>query len=263
VRGEFRAGLSLPVAILLCGRAAAETRPAYLPPAPQQRASPATSYELRRDAAGWSFQARGFVAHVAEDGGVRYEERHGEMHLALPLPMATPPGTPTLEGSLRGLVDRRARPRLPPAAEPPGTLPHISPYRPDPTAWCRYPDPCFFVASVTLIDVAGTFDLTDEILRLRHQDPYRQQKARFLASTAAFRQELGRRAARRARAEALEALRVRLDAIDRDGRGGPDERRAALEALAADLDRDPVVAGPAQALIEARLHQLSPDAGVR
>jgi hypothetical protein len=220
-------------------------------------------YQLKREPGrGWLFEHRGFTAHIAEDGAVRFDDRHGEVGLALPLPLPLPPGTPTLEGTVRGLVNPHARPRATTPIEQVGPIPHMSPYRPDPTEACVYPDPCFFVARVLLVNVAGTFDLTDEIMRLRHKDPYRNQKASFLASTAAFRQELARRAAVRAREQALEELRRRLDAIDHDVRLGPADRRRAYAAAAADLDPDPVVAAPARALIDALLRARA-DAGAR
>jgi hypothetical protein len=247
------------MALVLCaaGQAAAEpARPAYLPAAPAARPAP-PGLELRREPGkGWVYRHAGFTARVAEDGTVQFQDRHGEVHIALPVPLPLPEGTPTLEGSLRQLVNPHARPRPSspsPSPEVPGLVPRISPYRPDPTEWCRYPNPCFYTASVMMVALAGSFDLNDEILRLSHKDPYRSQKAAFLASTLAFRQELGKRAASKAQAEALEQLRQRLDAIDADRTLGPEARRAAIRALGDELDPDPAVAAPARALIDARL----------
>jgi hypothetical protein len=245
------------MALVLCAakQAGAESpRPAYLPAATTPpRAVP--GLELRRDGGrGWVYQHAGFIARVAEDGSVRFEDRHGEVHLVLPLPLPMPEGTPTLEGSLRKLVNPYARPRPPSSLpEPPLPVPRLSPDRPDPTEWCRYPNPCYFNAAVLLVNLVGSFDVNDEILRLGHKDPYRNQKAAFLASTLAFRQELGRRAAGRAQARALDELRRRLDAIDGDRQLTPAARRAALEALRDDLDPDPAIGGPARALIDVRL----------
>jgi hypothetical protein len=243
------------IALVLCaaGPAAAEpARPAYLPATtPPRRA--VSGLELRREPGrGWVYEHAGFLARVAEDGTVRFEDRHGSVRLVLPVPLPMPEGTATLEGSLRKLANPHARAR-PPSAEPTLPMPRMSPYRPDPTEWCRYPNPCFFTASIMLVTVAGTFDVNDEILRLGHQDPYRNQKAAFLASTLAFRQELGKRARSRAQAQALDELRRRLDAIEADPQLGPEARRAAMQALADELDPDPAIAAPARALIEARL----------
>jgi hypothetical protein len=240
--------------LVLCAAtpARAEPRPAYLPGAtPAGR--PAPGFQLRREPGkGWVYEHAGFVARVAEDGSVRFDDRHGDVHLVLPVPLPMPEGTPTLEGSLRKLVNPHARPR-PPSPELPQPVPRMSPYRPDPTEWCVYPHPCFFTARIMVVTVAGTFDLNDEILRLGHKDPYRNQKAAFLASTLAFRQELGKRAASRAQAQALDELRRRIEAIEGDRQLDPAARRAALRALADELDPDPAVAAPARALIDAHL----------
>jgi hypothetical protein len=262
-REVVRFALILVTACALAASGRADPRPAYLPgPSTVSRPS-APPFPLRREPGrGWVYEHPAFYARIAEDGSVRFQDRHGELHLALPLPLPLPEGTPTLEGSLRRLVNPSARRRPPPTSpEVPAPVPRMSPYRPDPFEWCVYPQPCFFTAAVTFVNVAGTFDLTDEILRLTHKDPYRNLKASFLASTLAFRQELGARASERARTQALEDLRRRLDAIGNDRRLGPNERTAAMRALAEDLD--PVAAAPARALIEARLHGPPSDGGAR
>lgn len=242
--------------------AAPPKRPSYLPGATATATVPrGNAYELRREKGkGWVHDAGGFVARIGEDGSVRFADKSVSIGFALPLPMPFPAGTETLEGTLRKL-NPRARPRrVEPAPPTPDVVPRMSPYRPAPHDWCTYPHPCFFQARVLLINARGSFDVTDEIMRLGKQDPYRNQKAGFLASTASFRQELVARASTRARAQALDELRQRLDAIERDGGLTPAQRRAAIEALAADLDPDPAVAAPARALIEERLSP-KPDAG--
>jgi hypothetical protein len=247
-----------PVALVICAivdRAGADpARPAYLPGGTASPARAVPGLELHREPGkGWVYRHAGFVARVAEDGTVRFEDRHGEIHLALPLPLPLPEGTPTLEGALRKLANPSARTR-PRGSEPPASpIERMSPYRPSPSEWCVYPHPCFFTARIMLVNVRGSFDINDEILRLSGQDPYRNQKAAFLGSTLAFRQELGRRATERARARALDELRRRIAAIDADPQLDPAARCAAIEALAGDLDPDPTIAAPARALIDARL----------
>lgn len=249
--------MRLVLIAIACGAlvpsAHAQPRPAYLPGPTTGPAQAATGLQLRREPGkGWVYEHAGFVARVAEDGTVEFRDRHGEIHLALPIPLPMPEGTQTLEGTLRKLANPNARPRSP-TAEPRLPLERMSRYRPSPSDACRYPHPCVFVARIMLVNVAGTFDVNDEILRLSGKDPYRNQKAAFLGSTLAFRQELGQRAATRARTRALDELRQRVAAIDKDPQLTPAARRAAIRALIDDLDPDPAVAAPARELIEARL----------
>lgn len=63
------------------------------------------------------------------------------------------------------------------------------------------------------IDVVGTFDLTDEVIRLAGQGWYKYEKAKFLSATFEFRVCLA--AARQAKLleEALEELPARLTAL--------------------------------------------------
>lgn len=132
----------MAVVLLVAEQPASPARPAYLPGAPTAK-RPAQGLELRREPGkGWVYEHAGFVARVSEDGEVRFDDRHGNVYLALPIPLPMPEGTATLEGSLRKLVNPRARPR-PPAATPesPSLLPSMSPDRPDPLEWCRYPHP--------------------------------------------------------------------------------------------------------------------------
>jgi hypothetical protein len=239
--------------LLLGSGAHAEPRPAYLPGGTTAERPAPAGFQLEREPGrGWVYKHAGFHARISEDGSVRFEDRHGEIHLALPVPLPMPEGTPTLEGTLRQLGNPHAAKR-PPRGETPVAQPGMSPYRPAPFDWCRYPNPCYYTASVMMITAAGSFDLTDEILRLRHKDPYRNQKASFLASTLAFRQELSQRASARSRARALDELRSRLEVIDEDRRLTPAARRAAYQAMADELDPDPAIAGPARAIIDERL----------
>ncbi len=228
-------------------------RPAYLPQAPASTTR-GPAFRLRREPGhGWVLQDARFGARIAEDGMVTFTARHGSIGILLPVPLPLPEGTPSVEGWIRG-GRRKARPEPPPALDP---VPRMSPYRPDPGDACVYPRSCFFDAHVLLINTGGTFDLSDEILRLGRKDPHRQQKAEFLAWTADLRRQLAQRARGQARTQALAELRGRLDAIAGSGLSVP-ERRAAMQGLADDLDPDPAVSGPARALIEARIQALNP-----
>jgi hypothetical protein len=243
------------------------------PPHPAAFLPPATAaslplpaghqYRLQREPGhGWSYDDSRFGARIAEDGSVSFTDHHGTLGLLLPLPEPLPEGTPTLVGTLRGLKGRNLRPApLPRGASPAaGPVARLSPDRPDPTELCVYPRPCSFQAAVILVPIAGTFDLTDEIMRLGHTDPYRSLKAQFLASTADFRHQMRDRARARDDARALAELRARLDAIARERRP-VSERQAEMRSLAEDLDPTAINAAPARALVEARVRALTADAG--
>ena len=73
-------------------------------------------------------------------------------------------------------------------------IPTVTPYRPDPREACQYPQPCFFNASLLPLSIRGGFDLTDELMRLGGQDPYRYAKAQFLAGTRELRIRMAARA---------------------------------------------------------------------
>jgi hypothetical protein len=224
--------------------------PSLLGPLPSPPVAPAESYELRRadDGSGdLLYRAPGFDARIHPDGRVRFIDRHiGLMFLPF-LPYRTNARGPTLESVLRGaLLGKSERRRwagragpagtaVDPLNEPASLAPQITPYRPDPNEGCRYPAPCFFEASVFVI-VAGTFDVTDEMMRLFGQDPYRYEKARFMKGTEAMRVGFaGRAHAEDLRRESVQ-LRPRLEEIAADQGRTEAERRAIIEALAGEMD---------------------------
>lgn len=235
---------------------------------------PSTDYELRRTKDGTGdliYDATGFTARVARDGSVTFRDKHLTVSLAL-LPylgrQAVPSGVPSLESVLRGHGTKRAVPP-PVSAEEQASLygsrlpvPTVTPYRPDPREACQYPQPCFFNASVFLLSIKGGFDLTDELMRLGGQDPYRYPKAHFVAGT----RELRIRMAAHAHADDLRnsatELSEQLGTISCDGRLTITERRAIIEALGAELDRSTPEGRAAEAEIArflARFRQ--PDGG--
>ena len=122
-----------------------------------------------------------------------------------------------------------------PEEQPPSLAPRITPYRPDPNEGCRYPAPCFFESRV-LVFVAGTFDVTDELMRLFGQDPYRYEKARFMKATEAMRVGFAARAQADDLRKASAQLRPRLEEIAGDEQRTEAERRAIIEALANEMD---------------------------
>ena len=217
-------------------------------PAPRQPPPPPPDeYRLRRATDGSGdliYEASGFYANVARDGAVRFRDRHVtnlRLFPFLPLPGARP-GVPTLEEVVRSFTrGRRGDPKAPPASDPianetlsPSTT--FSRFRPDPREICRYPAPCFPLAPVTLVTVTGTLDITDELMRLAHEDPYRFQKARFLTATREMRIRMAGHAHAEDVARSSAELPRRLEEIACDEGLSVADRRAVIEALRAELD---------------------------
>lgn len=215
-------------------------------PAPRP-APPPDEYKLRRATDGSGdliYEASGFYANVARDGAVRFRDRHVTSLKFLPfLPVAgARPGVPSLEDVVRGFRGRRrGDPNAPPASDPianetlsPSTT--FSRFRPDPREICSYPNPCFADAPVTLLRVTGTLDITDELMRLAHEDPYRFQKARFLTATREMRIRMAGHAHAEDVARSRADLPRRLEEIACDDGLSVADRRAVIEALRAELD---------------------------
>jgi hypothetical protein len=232
------------------GGAAAPPRSLLSLPAARQ-APPPDEYRLQRATDGSGdlvYEASGFYARVARDGTVRFRDRHVTNLKLLPfLPVAgARPGVPSLQEMLRGLGGRRrGDPDAPPPRSDPDTAIAIetlsasttlSRYRPDPREICRYPNPCFSEARVTLLTVTGTLDITDELMRLAHEDPYRFQKARFLTATREMRIRMAGHAHADDVARSGAELPGRLRQIACDQSRSVSDRRSVIQALRAELD---------------------------
>jgi len=230
---------------------------------PRKSAPPADRhYELRRATDGSGdlvYEGAGYRARIARDGTARFEDKHFSLLRSWSLlpfaPTPTPTGRPSLQSTFQDLfAHRKPRPgaaEVDPPAEPLPLKPRMSPYRPDPNEACRYPDPCFdYYPPVIVVAAAGSFDLTDELMRLHHQDPYRYEKAHFLAATAELRGALAARAlAENVRRERRE-LPARLEALACDETRPARERRATIEALRREFDGDAPAARAAVAVID-------------
>lgn len=233
-----------------------------LPIAPPRKSAPAErSYELHRAKDGTGdlvYEGPGFRARIARDGATRFQDKR--LTLLRPwsflpfAPLPLPPGRATLQSTFGDLLARRAPRRGSPAdADPPAQslplLPRMSPYRPDPQEACQYPRDCYFEAAVVVIGLGGTFDLTDELLRLGGEDPYRREKAHFLAATRDLRSRLAGRAFAEGIRSAAAELPERLESIACDARRTVRERRAIIAALRQEIDGDTAAAREAAATI--------------
>ncbi len=190
------------------------------------------------------YDGNGFTARVAPDGSVRFSEKRLTGLSPLPfLPMRANMPVPSLQSSLKGLLQGRNPPPVPPSEldqglAPPETkqvIPQVSRYRPDPREDCRMCSTGFFEVAVP-VNWVGRFDLTDELTRFSGKDPSRQQKAVFLVMTRDQRMQMAVKThvanIRRASAE----LPGRLQAIACDDRLTYKERRTILAALAKEMD---------------------------
>jgi hypothetical protein len=185
-----------------------------------------------------------FVARIALDGGVRFEDHLRKLSLDPPwLPSPVRPGTETLEGYLSRKLKRLPPPpwenTQPQNRAPESVIPRMSDYRPDPRDDCdQYPRPCHLGLKPLPLNLTGKFDLTDELELLRGKDPYRFEKARFLAETRELRIQLAvKRHAENLRAQQLK-LPDTLRAIACDESRTMEDRKAILEALQSETDHE-------------------------
>jgi hypothetical protein len=243
--------LAVTLALALSAQADAGAAPPanLLLIAPKKSTPPAErSYELRRAKDGSGdllYEAPGFTAHIARDGAPRFVDKH--FSLIGPWSALKPSPLPQGESSLQGLLfdvlahrsPRRSQPRdVDPAPGPVPLVPTATPYRPDPREACTYPRPCFFEAAIVVVGAVGMADLTDELMRLAGQDPYRYEKARFLEATSKLRGGLAARALAENIGRAKAELPTRLEAIACDASRSVRERRATIEALRDEMTGD-------------------------
>jgi hypothetical protein len=232
------------------GAATTAPGPSLLAPFKNPVKSPVREeYELQRAKDGSRdllYESPAFVARVARDGSVVFRDKRFSLSLwprfFRPRVFGPPVmGVPSLQSFLR---DGGRPNRIPPELADESTtaygaglpIPTTTPLRPDPREACRYPRPCFFDAVVTVVSVTGTFDLTDELMRLAGHDPYRHAKARFLAATRELRARLAARAHADDIRDSGAELPVRLQQIRCDARLSLADRRAILVGLRAELD---------------------------
>lgn len=244
--------------------------PAPAPSSAEPAAPPLEDYRLQRAKDGSGdllYDATAFSARIARDGSVRFKDKGVSVLSLIPfLPGPPPPGVPTLQGMILGWG--RKGPKAPPTnRDSPPNDPHAaanttSRYHPDQRDDCRYPRSCFFEAKVVLVGATWSLDITDAVMRLRGQDPYRYQKARFLTATRELRVRMAGRAHAEDMQRSASELPRRLKDIACDTQLTLSERRQVLEALGSELDGSQD-ADRSAALIRDILQSLTePDGGV-
>jgi hypothetical protein len=241
--------------------------PPFLPSVRNSLAQPEPrAYPLRRSGEGYEYSDSRFTARVAPDGAVTFSDKRlpTKLHLIPLFPRAHPPGTPTLESSLRDVLGRRRAPVPPPELVPPPVDPEPTrvytpisrrdPERENPT----YPD-----TPIWIWMISGRFDLTDEYYRAMGNDPYRHEKARFLAATFDFRLRLAVQHQIATLRRALHAFPDTLQQLWDDRTRPAVERKRLLCALWSELRRDDdaaPVAAQIRTFVRQKIPIDSPDA---
>jgi hypothetical protein len=230
--------------------------PAWVPRSKRVDLAEEAYFGLRRRGDGYVYEAAQFVAHVARDGVVTFTDRRLSGVELWPFTSvgaqgARPKG-PTLESTLRDYLGNRRRTPPEPAPEPALPPPGI-----DWNAVCPVHSSCNMRMLPMMVQVSGNFDLTDEIMRARGQDPYAREKAKFLSATFEFRIKMALAARQEDMAHALAQLPDFLDRLWRDERYTLRERRRILFELWSETDATPEGARAAHA-IESFIRQRLP-----
>jgi hypothetical protein len=238
--------------------------PVWLMAGPAPTDSP-QKYQLRRVGDGYAYEEQTFEAKIARDGVVSFHDKKSTLNtLGLLLgPRPNPAGTPTLQGLLFG---RKRRPPVVPQTPLPGSPADkleasvVCPDRASSSCAASYE---YLSNALIVLGAKGTMDITDEILRALGQDPYRVQKARFLAATFEVRMKMATAAQREDEFTSLDRLPAALATLWRDARYSVRERRRVLFELWCEADSPldgPQVRTIIEAFIRRELPCGSPDA---
>jgi hypothetical protein len=229
---------ALGAALLVMVTAAGPNAPALIAPPPDAPAG----YDLRpaKDKSGdLVYDGPLFSARIGIDGAVKFGPRRREQPLWWPpfFPVPVDNGRPSLQSTLSSLVRGKKQPKVERdkvVDESFLIIPNTTRYRPDPREGSRA-----YFQPVLPFGGSGGGDLTDALTQVAGQDPHRLEKARFLAGTRELRVRRAARAQSQWIREASADLPERLEAIATDYRLTAAERRAILEALAAEMDDSP------------------------
>jgi hypothetical protein len=228
--------LALAVASLADARPAPDGGiPPWAPALKRPHVEDSASYGLHRSGEGYVWANDRFEARVANDGVVTFKDKHGSasgsaFSFALGRKNRAQPND-------RGSLPRRDEP--PPILGPTWALPSQS-SKERSIPWdevCPPKVPCHLSPAPGMLQVSGSFDLTDEFVRMLGHHPNQLEKARFLSATFEFRIQLAAETRRADLKRALDKLPERLDELWNDGRYSSRERRRLLYELWADLDQ--------------------------
>jgi hypothetical protein len=197
----------------------------------------AATYGLHKWGEGYVYDGSKFEARVGRDGVVTFKDRHGSIAGSvfpfsfIPRAAARQPGASRPSDFSEPGTNRRG-PWLPTPRQPP-----VSDRKIPQEELCPPNSSCYALPMANLVRVSGNFDLTDEIMRMLGQDPYRLEKARFLSATFEFRIKMAIEARKIDMKKALDHLPAHLDELFGDGRYTPRERRRILYELWYEMDR--------------------------
>jgi hypothetical protein len=211
--------------------------PLWAPMLKPSQVEDAASYGLRRTGDGYVWEHSKFDARVGHDGIVHFKDKHGSVSVGVLGWISKLNGDKSKSSeppALRDPAASRGGPWSPQAARP-------SPLarRTESEEVCPPNSSCYILPSASLLEVRGTFDLTEEIMRMLGQDPYALDKARFLSATFEFRIKLAIEARKIDLKQALDHLPARLDQLWSDSRYSARERRRILYELWSEMDQSP------------------------
>jgi hypothetical protein len=212
--------------------------PPWLPRPHPIDLSDQVTYNLRRAGDGYVYDDPRFEARVARDGVVTFKDKHAHAHVAFPtflfLEKGAGPKGPTLESTLRDYLSKGRRGKAEPEALPPSPPLH----KLEQTEICPPSSSCYFLPSPPKsVEVRGSFDLTDEIMRAHGQDPYAREKARFLSSTFELRMKMAVEARKADLTSSFASLPERLEELWSDERYLPRERRRIFYEMWCETDQ--------------------------
>jgi hypothetical protein len=231
--------LATLMAVGVAGRARAQARDTP-PGSPRDlpSAAAAAGYPLRErnDGRGWEYHGERFLAVIARDGSVTFRDHHvgweygglaeavRERRLVAPPDYAEggpAPGQPTLPAY--------GVPEFSMPSDQPGHMPRRM-GKPDTASLRALP------WQPPLVAGGWRFDVTDELMRRHHNDPYQAQKLDFLEATRPFREALAVRYDHDLGKIALGRLPDYLDGIWSSPTLTPAQKRATLAALRDETD---------------------------
>ena len=205
---------------------------------------PPTGYDLRpaKDGSGdLVYAGPRFSARVATDGTVKFGKGRSDHPFWWPsfLPVPVDNGRPSLQSTLSSALRGKKQPKVESdkvVDESFLIVPLVTRYRPDPREGTRTR---FEFDAVPVLGASAGVDLTDKLMLFSGQDPYRIEKARFLAATSDLRVRRAVEALAASIRAATASLPQQVEAIAADAGLTVADRRAILEALAAEMDETP------------------------